>query len=109
MRSTRHNTVASLLTFVSADGGVLLSVYIFNGRVKDSKEATVNFTMEEAPSTTRGTWPRFFCWNDTGYLDADTLKAVLSKVAEVWPMRSPGIPALLFGDQLAAHRRADIV
>lgn len=65
--------------------------------------------MEEAPSTTRGTWPRFFCWNDTGYLDADTFKAVLSKVAEVWHVRNPGIPALLFGDQLAAHRRADIV
>lgn len=34
VRSTRHNTVASLLTFVSADGGVLLSVYILNGCFK---------------------------------------------------------------------------
>lgn len=108
VRSTRHNTVASLLTFVSADGGVMLSVDILNGRFKEANEATVNFTMEEAPSTTRGTWPRFFCWTDTGYLDADTFKAVLSKVAEVWHVRNPGIPALLFGDQLAAHRRADI-
>eukprot|EP00170_Pyropia_yezoensis_P003917 contig_16239_g3928 len=65
--------------------------------------------MKEAPSTARGTWLRVYCWTETGYLDADTFKAVLDKVAELWHMHNPGIPALLFSDQLAAHRRADIV
>lgn len=74
-----------------------------------ANEASVKFTTEEAPSSTRGTWPRFFSWNDSDNLDAGTSIAVLSKVAEVWKMRSSGIPALLFGDQLAAHRRADTV
>lgn len=109
VRTTRHNTVATLLPFVSADGGVLLSVYILKGRFGDGSSAPVNFTMERARGTTRGTWPRFYCWTDTGYLDADTFKAVLGKVAELWQERHPGIPALLFSDQLAAHRRADIV
>ena len=33
VRSTRHQVVASLLTFVAADGSVLLSVYILKGRL----------------------------------------------------------------------------
>lgn len=34
---------------------------------------------------------------------------MLTKVAEVRHELYPGIPALLFSDQLAAHRRADAV
>jgi len=66
VRSTRHQTVASLLTFVAADGSVLLSVYILKGRFGDGDEAAVNFRMEDAPRVTRGTWPRFYVWNDSG-------------------------------------------
>lgn len=109
VRSTRHNTVATLLPFVSADRGVLLSVYLLKGQFGEGSAAPVNYVMEQAPSITRGTWPCYYCWNDTGFLDADTFKAVLGKVAEVWNNLHPGIPALLFGDQLASHRRADIV
>lgn len=64
--------------------------------------------MEKSPGITRGTWPRYYCWNDTSYLEFKTFKAVLTKVAEVWHGH-PGIPALLFGDQLAAHRLADVI
>jgi len=109
VRSTRHQDVASLLTFVAADGSVLLSVYILKGRFGAGDEAAVNFTMERAPSITRGTWPRYYSWIDTGFLDAGIFKEVLAKVAEVFHARYPGIQALLFGDQLAAHRRSDIV
>ena len=101
--------MAALLTFVAADGSVLLSVYILKGRFGAGDKAAVNFTMERAPSITRGTWPRYYCWNDTGFLDARIFKEVLAKVAEVFHARYPGIQALLFGDQLAAHRRSDIV
>ena len=106
VRSTRNQTVASLLTFVAADGSVLLSVYILKGRFRDNGEATMDFTMEHAPRVTRGTWPRYYVWNDTGYLDAGTFKAVLTKCAEVF---HAAMSALLLGDQLVAHRRADIV
>jgi len=109
VRSTRHQTVASLLTFVAADGSVLLSVYILKGRFGDGDEAAVNCRMEDAPRVTRGTWPRFYVWNDSGYLDAEIFKAVLIKVAEEFHIKYPGLSALLFGDQLAAHRRLDIV
>eukprot|EP00170_Pyropia_yezoensis_P003730 contig_15682_g3741 len=109
VRSTRRNRVASLQSFVSTDGGDLLSVYSLNGSFGEAIEATVKFTMDEVPSSTLATWPRLFCWIDTGYLDADTFKEVLAEVEEVWNVRNPGIPALLFGDQLVARRRADTV
>jgi len=46
-------------------------------------------------------------WNDTGYLEGAVFEAVLAKVAEEWSTRNSGMPALLFGYQLTAHRRAD--
>lgn len=109
VRSTRNSIVATLLSFFSADGGVLLSVYIQKGRFGADGEAPVTYTMETAPSSTRGTRPRYYCWTETGFINAETFKAVLAKVAQVWIARNPGIPALLFGDQLASHRLADIV
>ena len=109
VRSTRHQDVASLLTFVAADGSVLLRVFILKRRFRKGEEAAVNFTMERAPRITRGMWPRYHFWNDMGFLDAGIFKEVLAKVAEVFHARYPGIQALLFQDQLAAHRRADIV
>ena len=109
VRSTRHQRVASLLTFVAADGSVLLSLYILKGRFGDASGATVNFTLENAPRVTRGTWPRYYEWNDSGYLDANVFKSILAKVSEEFHTKYPGLKALLFGDQLAAHRRADIV
>ena len=48
-----------------------------------------------------------FFWNDTGYLEGAVFEAVLAKEAEEWSTHNSGMPALLFGDQLAAHRRAD--
>eukprot|EP00170_Pyropia_yezoensis_P001317 contig_5857_g1321 len=38
VRSTRHQTVASLLTFVGADGSVLLSIYILKANFDEGEE-----------------------------------------------------------------------
>ena len=60
VRSTRHQVVVSLLTFVAADGSVLMSVYILKGLLGEGDKATVIFSMEKAPRVTRGTWPRYY-------------------------------------------------
>jgi len=109
VRSTRNRTVASLLTFVAANRSVLLSVYILKGRFRDDGEATVDLNLEHAPRVTRGIWPRYYVWNDTRYVEADTFKPVLTKGAEEFHALYPCMSARLFGDQLAANRRADIV
>jgi len=109
VRSTRHCTAASLLTFFSADRGVLMSAHSLKGRFGDGKEAAVNYTMEKVEARTQGTLSWSYCWNSTGYLDADAFKAVQAKAGEEWSTRKTGINAVQFSDQLAARRRADIV
>jgi len=79
------------------------------GRIGEGDKATINFSLEKAPRVTRGTWPRYYLWNDSGYPDADTFKSVLFKVAEEFLSKYPRLSALLFGNQLAAHRRSDTV
>lgn len=104
-RSKKENgTVAYLLTFACADGRVLLGVYILKSRLGLGDEAPASFSMDKSPSVTRGTWPQYYCWNRTGYLDVETFRAMLTKVAEEWHERYPCIPALLFLDKLSAHR-----
>lgn len=102
--ATRRCTVASLLTFVVADGSVFLSVYVLQGKFDESAQSSVNFALEWATRATRRSWPR---WTDTGFLDADLFGRVVDLVADEWAVRSPGIPLLLVGDQCSAHMRAD--
>jgi len=109
VRSTRGNTVASLLPFVSASGAVFLSVYVHEGKFGDDGSGPVNFTLEQAPRTSRRAWPRFYCWTETGYLDGPCFRAVIHLFAAEWRTRNPGREALLFGDQLGAHRQPDTI
>lgn len=83
--------------------------YILKGRNGGAENATVKFVLERIRGSTCGTWQRYYCWTDTGYLDADTFKATPAKSSEEWQARNPGTLPLLLADQLAAHRRADNV
>ena len=107
VRSTRHQVVVSLLTFVAADGPVLLSVYILKGWFGEGGQATVNASLEKALRVTRGPWPRYFVWNDSGYLDADIFKSVVVRVADDFHAMYPGLSSLLSGYHVAPQRRAD--
>jgi len=60
VRSTRGNTAASLLPFVSASGAVFLSVYVLKGNFGEDGSGPVKFTLEQAPRTPRRAWPRFY-------------------------------------------------
>jgi len=109
VRSTRGNTVASLLPFVSASGAVFLSVYVLKGKFGEDGSGPVNFTLEQAPRTSRRAWPRFYCWTETGYLDGPCFRAVIDLFADEWRTCNPGREALLFGDQLGAHRQPETI
>ena len=43
---------------------MLLSVYILKGRFGEGDKAIVNISLEKAPRVSRGTWPRYYVWND---------------------------------------------
>lgn len=82
VRFTRHQAVASILSFVAADKSVLRSVYIIKAEYGKGEEATVDLTMEEAPCVSRGTWPRYFFGNNSRYLAAQVFREDLTIVAE---------------------------
>jgi len=42
---TRITTVASLLTFIAANGTVFFSVYVLNGKFNEGESADVSFTL----------------------------------------------------------------
>lgn len=105
--STRRSTVASLLTFAAADGSIFLSVYVLKANFDEDGRSSVNFSLEPATRVSRRSWPRFFCWTDSGFLDADLFGRVMDLVVEEWTVRNPGRALLLFGDQCSAHMRAD--
>jgi len=79
--STRNSTVASLLSFVAADGSVFLSVYVLKANFGEGDRSPINFTLEPALQASRRSWPRFFSWTDTGYLNAELFGRVVDLVA----------------------------
>lgn len=107
--STRGGTVASLLSFVAGDGAPFMSVYIFRSRFGEDDTAGTDFVLSRHQSRTRSSWPRFYGWTDTGFLDAPTFAAVMDLFCSEWQLRNAGRQCLLLGDQLKAHRQVEVV
>jgi len=59
--STRTSAVASLLTFVAAEGSVFLSVYVMKSSFGEADQTDVEFFLKEAPRVSRRSWPRYYC------------------------------------------------
>ena len=109
VQTSRGNTLASLLTFVQADGNVLLSVFCMKAKFDETGESDVNFTLHKYDKKLRRSWPRYFCWTDKGFFDTFTFAHVIDKVIETWTQQHPGLNLMLLGDQLAGHRDNSIL
>ena len=107
--STRGGTVASILTFVAADGAPFLSVYVFRARFGEGDAAATRFTLSRVQQRTRNTWLRLYGWTNTGFVDAATFAAVMAAFREEWRLRYPKKECMLSGDQLGAHRQVEVV
>lgn len=107
--STRDATVASLLSVVGGDGAPFLSVYVFRGRFGEGDSALANFVLSRCQSCTRMSWPRFYGWTESGFVDSATFAAVMDLFCREWQVRNPGRDCLLLGDQLQSHRQVEVV
>lgn len=107
--STRGATVASILTFVAANGAPFLSVYIFRARFGDNDAAATRFTLSRVQQRTRGTWLRLYGWTESGFVDAATFAVVMEAFCDEWRLRNPNQECMLIGDQLGAHRQVEVV
>ncbi len=88
----RENTLASLLTFVCADGAVVMSAYVMKGKF-DNDQTDVQFVLENVEgSTTRShnsSWDRFFVFIESGFINSDTFENIMKKFIEVWRKKNP--------------------
>jgi len=98
-----------LLSFAAGDGAPFLSVYIFRSRFGGDVEAAADFMRSRCQSRTRSSWPRFYGWTETGFLDAPTFAAVMDLFCREWQVHNPGRECLLLGDKLRAHRQVAVV
>jgi len=101
--------MACLLSFVSASGSVILSFYVLKVKFGEVSTAPVAFCLHDAPRTSRRCWSRFYCWTETGFLTGEAFEAVMDKFSDEWATRNPGIPSILFGDQLGVPGQLDII
>lgn len=79
-------------------------MYVLKGMFNEGESADVCFTLEKAPPASPREWPRFFCWNMTGYLGAVSFGEVLDLFAKKCGVQNPGREAFLLGDQLGSHK-----
>lgn len=107
--STRGATVASLLSFVGGDGAPLLSVYIFRGRFGEEDSAASSFVLSRCQTRTRASWPRYYGWTESGFIDSMIFSAVMDLFCWEWQLRNAGQDCLLLGDQLQSHKQVDVV
>jgi len=107
--ASRKSTVASLFSFVSALGSVFMSVYVLKAKFGEASKAPVDSRLHDAPRTSRRCGPRFYCLTETEFVTGEVFEAVMAKFSDEWATRKPGIPSILFGDQLGVHRHLDVI
>ena len=98
----RKYTEASLVSFMSASGSVFMSVYVLKATFREASTAPVDFCLHAAPRTSLRCWLRFHCWKQTGFPAGEAFEAVVAKFSDEWATRNPGIPSILFEDQLCS-------
>ena len=112
-RGIKGRTIGSLVSFVAADGSVLMSVWIFKATAAKDDEnddmMDAKFIIDEPPKNLRGTWKRYYTYTKSGYSNKVLHAQIMEKFASIWAEQSESEFCWLFGDQLAAHKSPDTV
>ena len=119
-RGIKGKVAGTLVSFIGAEGILFMSVYIFKGKAKKSKNLTknegenilmeVDFSIPKQPAhNTRSSYPQYFAWTESGYSNTAIHHEIMLKFADLWMTREPSAYCFLFGDQLAAHKHVDTV
>ena len=112
-RGIKGRTIGSLLSFVAANGSVLMSVWIFKGSQEENDDGDamlqVNFNIEHEPRYLRGTWKRYYAFTPSGFSNKELHANVMERFGKTWSEQNKTDHCWLFGDQLAAHKSVDTV
>ena len=119
--SSKHRTVkgrigpscrfiGSILPFVSADGNVIMMVYVFPQKsIDESKAKSLTVTIDTVHEIEEGEWPTYYAFSKTGYVNTGLFLNVIKQLITVRASKGRTEPLFLFGDNLAAHRNPTTV
>lgn len=97
---------ATMLPFTRANGEIILVLYVIP-LDKNNKDAT--FWAKEREDRGRGTYPVYYMFSKTGYLQKDQWLAIVKIFNERWKILNPGLTPVLVLDNLRAHRTEEVI
>lgn len=112
-RGFKGKTIGSLVSFVVANGQVLMSVWIFKGNENNEQPGEDSlmseFYIADEKRNLRGNWPRFYAFTKSGYSNKKLHGSIMEKFGEVWNSYDNNQHCWLFGDQLGCHKCPQMV
>jgi hypothetical protein len=105
-----YTTVASVLTFICADGTVVCSFWIFGAKFRDENESSIQSVLLDSNRyPRRKDWTRFIAFTDTGYVNSELFAGCVNKFINEWKGQRGDTPCWVFGDQLGCHIQLPVI
>src|SRR2546423_1295445 len=101
-KSTKKFKTGGLLTFATANGSVILSVYVLPAEFKDKDHTTSAFPLYHVERYKRGDWHRLYLFTDTGFMNSQAWNAIMQFYIPLTKQMFPGINSLLLLDKLSS-------
>ena len=102
-----------MVSFAVTDGSVLMLVWIFCGTSAGDEEnddlLVAKFAIDCEKRKLRGSWKRSYAFTTSGYSNKVLHVNVIWEFGKIWKERHLTDFCWLFGDQLAAHKGAEMV
>ena len=90
--STCAKALGTYVPFISANGDVICSFYVYRGRTsKDGKTKVFLPPLDSREKTKRRNWPQFHIVSETGYVNTETWSVIMKEFCNTWNLRFPGI------------------
>jgi len=90
---------ATYTPFHTADGKIVMAVFTLPLDINGNS----NFLLRRVERPSRDSHPTYFCFTETGWMDAVTWHAVLEKLKEEMDRQYPGLQPILILDKLSVH------
>ena len=92
-KGPKGKSIRSLVSFIAADGKVIMSVWIFRAKMTEKGNERglmeTNFHIQANNQNCHGSWKRFYTFTKTGYSNKEIHKAIIeqfcNKQNELYP------------------------
>lgn len=100
----RQKPLATLISFISANGELFMSVYLLKTlEIEGIEEDKLSVYFPINKPSTRSTVRRYFGYTKSGYMNSSIFRITMEKFSELWEQSNPGLHCYVFGDQFGAH------